>query len=144
MAYKAGITEERDVKTFSGRAGAAISPFRILTGGTDPDEVIAATSGTVFPVGVSGDASENNKATYAEDDYVNVKYDGIVFIEMSSTGNRYDRLVATTGGKGLKHVAAVAGVYGIGFAMEAWTDGQIIPVMIDRIMIEATEVDTTI
>lgn len=135
MAFTVGLGEERDVKTLSARAGAAIGLYRILQAGTDGDEVIQATAGTQFPIGVSGDASElPSKATYEENDSVEAKYDGIVYIEMSGSGARGDRVMATTGGKGLKHLQS-DGIYVIGHAMKAWADGDVIPIMIDRYMI---------
>ena len=132
MAYASGQTEERHVKTMPGRAGAAILDYRILQAGTDPDEVIEATAGTQFPIGVSGNASETTtKASYEENDPVAVKYDGVVFVSMEGTGARGDRVMATTAGQGTEHTTE-DGVYILGHATQAWADGDVIPVMIDR------------
>jgi hypothetical protein len=143
MARTGGITEERDVCTFSAKCDSTISPYRIVKAGTDADEVAAATAGTVFPIGVSGDGSENNKGTYADHDYCNVKYAGIVKISMASTGTRGQRVVATTAGQGTAHSIETEGVWVIGVAMEAWVANQVIPVMINRQFIADTESITT-
>ena len=127
MGYNAGCTEERDVKTMPAKAGAAVSPYRILKAGTDPDEVIHATNQNSFFVGVSGNASENGAATYANHDPIEMKYAGVVYVEMSSSGNRGDRVTATTAGVGVKHTTQ-AGSWILGVAMQDWTYGQIIPV----------------
>jgi|GEM_PF-2220781 len=134
MAWDAGQGEERHVMTINARAGATVAPYRICKKGTDPDEVIVTTAGTDMPIGVSGNASENNAATYAEHDPIALKVYGIVYVEMSGVGLRSDRVMPTASGKGLRHVNT-DGVYVLGFAMEAWTDGQIIPVMIDRFFV---------
>lgn len=139
MAWNKGITEERDISLLPAKADGAISPYRIVVAGTDPDEVAAASAATVYPLGVSGDGSENNKGTYADGDSVNVKYSGIVRLEMSGTGSRHGRVVATTGGLGLAHSIETEGVYVFGIAMEDWTSGQIISVLIDRYLIADTE-----
>ena len=139
MAWDAGITEERDVLLLPARAGAAISPHRIVIAGTDADEVEAASDGSVYPIGVSGDGSEVNKGTYAENDSVNVKYAGIVKLSMSGTGSRGNRVTATTNGQGTAHDIQTEGVWVLGIAMESWTSGQVIPVLIDRHLIQDTE-----
>lgn len=131
MGYDSGQTEERDVKTMPGRCGTTVNPYRILKKDADADEVIQAAAGTDFPVGVSGNGSENNSNTYAAEDPVRIKYAGIVYINMAGTGVRYDRVMSNATGQGIRHVNT-DGVYVIGYAMEAWTDGQTIPVMIDR------------
>jgi hypothetical protein len=127
MSYSAGITEERDVKVMPGRAGAAINPYRILKAGTDPDEVIHNTNQNLFPVGVSGNASENGKATYEENDPVAIKYDGMVYVEMTGTGSRGDRVTSGAAGVGAKHTTQ-AGSWILGVATQDWTSGQVIPV----------------
>jgi hypothetical protein len=144
MAYDKGITEERDILYLPAKADGAISPYRIVVAGTDADEVAAASAATVFPIGVSGDGSENNKGTYADHDTVNVKYSGIVKISMSGTGSRGGRVVATTAGQGTAHDITTEGVYIFGYAMESWTSGQVIPVLIQRQLITDTESMTTI
>jgi hypothetical protein len=143
MAWNSGITEERDVLVLPAKADGTISPYRIVIAGTDADEVQDASDGTAFPIGVSGDGSENNKGTYADHDTVNVKYAGIVKISMASTGSRGDRVVATTGGQGTRHEIDTEGVWIIGNAMQSWTANQVIPVMISRQFIADTEsIDT--
>jgi hypothetical protein len=127
MAYTSGITEERDVKVMSARAGAAVSPYRILQGGTDSDEVIHATNQNNFLVGVSGNGSENGKATYEENDPIAMKYGGIVYVEMSGTGSRGDRITAGAAGVGVKHTS-LPGSWILGVATKAWKDGEVIPV----------------
>jgi len=134
MGFGSGITEERDVCTLKGRAGAAVSPYRILKAGTDFDEVILATNQNYPFEGVSNNASENGAATYAEHDPVVIKYSGIVYVEMSGTGTRHDRVTATTAGKGIKHTTQ-QGAWILGFAEQDWTDGQIIPVRITQFYI---------
>lgn len=139
MSWTQGITEERDVKKMPGRAGAAVELYRILQAGTLGYEVIQATAGTQFPIGVSGNDSENvDKLLYESGDEIAIKYDGIVYIKMSGTGARGDRVMATTGGKGLKH-ATSDGVYIIGHSTVSWVDGDVIPVMIDRYLISNFE-----
>ncbi len=143
MAWNSGITEERDVLVLPAKADGTISPYRIVIAGTDADEVQDASDGTAFPIGVSGDGSENNKGTYADHDTVNVKYAGIVKVSMSGTGSRGARVVATTGGQGTNHTMATEGVWIIGYAMESWTSDQVIPVLISRQLIADTEsIDT--
>jgi len=134
MGWDEGTTEERDVLTMPAKAGAAVAIYRILKKGVAANEVLVTTAGTDMPQGVSGNASEDNKATYATGDYIALKYMGIVYIKMSGVGLRNDRVMPTANGLGLRHVNT-DGVYVIGFAMEAWTDGQIIPVMIDRFFV---------
>ncbi len=143
MSWTAGFSGERDVLTVAGRAGAAINPFRILKFGTDADEVEQATAGTVYPVGVSGNGSENNKGTYAENDAVNVKYSGMVKISMSGTGSKGNRVMATTAGQGTRHPMTTEGVWTVGIAMEDWVANQVITVLIERQFIVDTEsIDT--
>jgi hypothetical protein len=141
MAWTAGHTEEKDVKSLSANAEAEVNPHRIVTAGTLPGDIKQATAATQWPMGVSGDASLQNSTVYALGDQVDVKYDGVVYIEMSSTGLRGAVVAATTAGKGTTlAVAAGEEKYGIGFAMEAWSDGRVIPVMIDRMLVHG---DTT-
>jgi len=139
MAWDSGITEERDVLVLPAKADGTISTYRIVIAGTDADEVQEASDGTAFPIGVSGDASEVNKASYADHDSVNVKYSGIVKVSMASTGSRGDRVVATTSGQGTRHDIQTEGVWILGYAMQSWTAGQVIPVMISRQLIADTE-----
>lgn len=127
MAWTQGRTEERDVLFMPVRAGAALSPYRLLKAGTDADEVIVATNQNDFIEGVSGDASENGKATYEEHDPIQMKYDGVVFVEMSGTGDRDDRVTAGAAGVGAKHTS-LPGSWIFGVATKAWVDGDIIPV----------------
>jgi hypothetical protein len=131
MSYESGITEERDVKKMPGRCGAAVSPYRILKAGTDADEVIHATNQNSFLIGVSGNASENGASTYLENDPVAIKYQGIVYVEMTGTGSRGDRVTSGADGKGAKHTT-LPGSWILGVATQDWTDGQIIPVEIQK------------
>ena len=131
MGYDAGRTEEKDVKKMSVLAGAEVNAYRILKKGSSQDEVIQATLATDFPLGISGAGSLENAETYDDGDAIDVAYSGIRQLEMSGTGNQDGRVTATTGGKGIAHTTA-DGVYIIGYAMQSWTDGQIIPVLIDR------------
>lgn len=134
MAFTAGRTEERDKKFAPARAGAAISPYRILKAGTDPDEVIHATNQNDFFEGISGDASENGAATYAEHDPVQMVYAGIAYIHMSGSGSRGDMITATAAGKGVAFTSQ-AGSWIIGVATKAFVDGDIIPVEICKFYI---------
>lgn len=134
MAFNSGITEERDVKLMPARAGAAVSPYRILQAGTDGDEVIHATNQNNPLLGVSGNASENGKATYEEDDPIKMKYAGVVYVEMSGTGSRGARVTAGAAGVGVAHTT-LPGSYILGIATQDWTDGQIIPVEITKFYI---------
>jgi hypothetical protein len=127
MAYNAGIVEEKDVLTLQGRCGAAVSPYRLLKAGTDPDEVIHATNQNSPFEGVSDNASENGAATYLENDPIRIKYRGIIYIEMTGTGDRGDRVTSGATGLGAKHTTQ-QGAWIFGFAEQAWTSGQIIPV----------------
>jgi len=134
MAFNKGITEERDVKLMPGRCGAAVSPYRILQAGTDPDEVIHATNQNNFLVGVSGNASENGASTYVENDPIAIKYSGVAYVEMTGTGSRGDRITAGAAGVGAKHTT-LPGSWILGIATQDWTDGQIIPVEITKFYI---------
>lgn len=134
MAYEGGLTEQRDIVTFQARAGATINPYRIVMKGTDPDEVIQSTGGTNTPLGISGDASEANADTYSENDPVAVRYGGIVYLSMSGVGVHGDRVMSNATGQGIRHVNT-DGVWVIGIALQAWTDGQVIPVLIDRMFV---------
>lgn len=129
MAWTQGRTEERDVLHAPVRAGAAVNPYRLLKAGTDADEVIVATNQNDFIEGVSGDGSENGKATYAEHDPIQMKYSGIVYVEMSGTGTRGARITAGAGGVGVEHTS-LPGSWILGVATKAWADGDIIPVEI--------------
>jgi hypothetical protein len=128
MAYTKGITEERHIKLMPAKAGAAVSPYRILANGTDPDEVIHAAGSGVTPLGVSGNASENHASTYAEHDPIEMRYDGVMYIEMAGTGSRADRVMADSVGKGTRHGNSV-GAWCCGIATKDWVAGEIIPVV---------------
>jgi len=134
MAWAEGRTEERDKKFMPCEAGEAISPYRIVSAGAAAKEVIAADNGTVYPIGVTGDASENGSDTYTDGDPIALVYDGVVYIEMQGTGNQDDLVMAYTGGLGVKHVNT-DGVYILGHATQSWADGDVIPVTIDRYFI---------
>jgi len=129
MAYTKGITEERDVKCMAARCGAAVNIHRILAKGTDPDEVIQAAGGGVTPLGVSGNAAENHAATYVENDPVEMKYSGVVYIEMAGAGVRGDRVMADSVGRGIRHVNT-DGVWVVGIATKLWAAGEIIAVQL--------------
>jgi len=132
MAFAEGRTEERDKKMMPCNAGAAISPYRICQKDSgDATEVIAATAGSQFPVGVTGDASENGKTTYAENDPIQLVYEGVAYVELGGTVAQDDRIIASTGGVGVKHTTS-DGVYIFGHAMKAGVSGDIIPVLIQR------------
>jgi len=131
MAYEGGITEERDLLFLPAKAGAAIGTYRIVQADTDVDEVKAATAGTQYPLGITGDGGENGAASYAENDSLALRYGGISYLKMSGTGTRHQRVMATTGGAGIAHTSQ-DNVWTIGEAMQAWEDGQEIPVLIDR------------
>lgn len=127
MGYDYGMTEERDVKKLPAKCGAAILPYRLLKAGTLADEVIVATNQNAPFEGVSGNGSEVGKVSYETGDPIAVKYTGIIYISMSGVGLRGDRVTATAAGQGIKHTTQ-QGAYIFGIAMEAWTDGQVIPV----------------
>lgn len=129
MAYNAGITEERDVKTMPARAGAAVNPYRILRAGSDSDEVIQASNQNYAFLGVSGNASEVGKTSYEEHDPIAMKYSGVVYVEMTGTGSRGDRVTSGANGLGAKHTTQ-AGAWILGVATKDWTNGEIIAVEI--------------
>lgn len=129
MAFDIGNTEERHVKEMPGKTGAAVGKYRILKKGTNGDEFIQATAGSDFPFGVSGNNSENQtENAYSSGKPIKVKYDGVIFVEMAGTGVRGDRVMSDSDAKGVRHVNT-DGVYVIGNATKAWTDGEIIPVI---------------
>lgn len=128
MAYSVGNTEERNVKSYPGRCGAAIAKYRILAKGTDGDEFIQASDETSPVFGVSGNAGESStKVSYEENDPISVKYEGIVFIEMSGTGTRGNMVVSDADGKGIEHLPG-NGYSIVGLALNDWVDGDIITV----------------
>lgn len=129
MAYEKGITEERDKCKLPARADGEIAPYRIVVPGTEPEDVAQASTPTEYTVGISENASENGKASYEDGDPVTVAYGGIKYLEMSSIGDRGDRVMSDAEGKGVKH-SSQDNVWIIGAATQAWTDGQIIPVEI--------------
>lgn len=132
MTWAQGQTEERDLLALPGRCGGAISPYRIVCADTDPDEVKASTDPTAeYPLGISGDGGENGKATYEEDDYMAIRYSGVSYLKMSGAGSRNQRIMATTGGMGIAH-SSQDNCWTVGEAMQAWEDGQEIPVLIRR------------
>ena len=134
MAHDAGNTEERDCLTMPAYAEDAIPIYRICMKGASVMGVLVTTAGTDFPQGVSGNAGENHAASYVLNDRIKLKYMGIAYVTMSGVGVRNDRVMPTANSYGLRHVNT-DGVYVLGYAMEAWTDGQVIPVMIDRCFI---------
>lgn len=138
MAWAAGRTEEHDLLTLSIKAGATVNQYRILKKGSNADEVIQTTAATDFPVGVAGIGSMENAGTYDSGDMVDVKTFGVAYVKMSGTGNQDDRVVAGANGYGYKHVAA-DGVYVLGHATQAWADGDIIPVLINRYFLSNPE-----
>lgn len=135
MAYTAGITDERNKLNLFGRAGGIINPYRIVVPGTDPDEVIQASDYYQYPVGISGDASENGKKSYEENDSVVIYYSGIVYLKMSGTGARGNRVCSDANGKGQIHDVDLDDVWVIGMATQAWVDGDIIPIEISKLYI---------
>lgn len=135
MAYTAGLTEQRDLLKLQGVAEEAIEVYRIVTGGSATDGVIAATSTAVYPLGISGDAGENGKAGYASGDPVAIRYSGIAYLKMSGTGSKFALVIATTGGAGKARTAETG--WCVGVATKDWTDGEIIPVIIHQMYIEA-------
>jgi len=134
MAYTAGLTEQRDLLKLQGVAEEAIEVYRIVTGGSATDGVIAATSTAVYPLGISGDAGENGKASYASGDPVAVRYSGIAYLKMSGTGSKFALVIATTDGVGKARTTETG--WCIGVATKDWEDGEIIPVIIHQMYIE--------
>lgn len=135
MAYTSGLTEQRDLVTLQAVAEEAIGTYRIVTGGTASDGVVAATDADDYPLGITGDAGENGKASYEDGDPVVVRYGGIAYLTMSGQGAKFDLVTATTGGKGAEFGAITGQTTGwcIGVATKAWVDGEVIPVIIDRV-----------
>jgi len=131
MTWQAGITEERDKKHLPVEAEGAISAYRIVTFDTDTNEVRHAESGAEFALGVSGDGSEVGASTYVDGDKLALTYAGVVYIEMTGSGYKGNRIIATTSGKGTKHYDT-EGVCVLGYAMQNFNDGDIVPVLIDR------------
>jgi len=134
MAYTAGITEQKDLLKIQGVAEDAIEVYRIVTGGTAADGVVSATSTAVYPLGISGDAGENGKSSYASGDPVAIRYSGISYLKMSGTGSRFALVIATTGGAGKARKAETG--WCVGVATKDWSDGEIIPVIIHQVYIE--------
>ncbi len=135
MAYTSGLTEQRDLITLQGVAEEAIGVYRIVTGGVATDGVVAATDEDDYPLGITGDAGENGKASYESGDPVVVRYGGIAYLTMSGTGSKFDLVTATAGGKGAEFGSVSGQTTGwcIGVATKAWVDGEVIPVIIDRV-----------
>jgi hypothetical protein len=131
MSYTEGRGEERNILLAPVKAGAAVDPHKILKAGTDADEVIHATNQNNFFEGVSGNASENGAATYAEHDPIKMKTHGTVYVKMSGTGSRGDRVTSGAAGVGIKHTSQ-QGAYILGHAIKDWKDGEIIPVEINK------------
>ena len=134
MAYTSGLTEQKDLLKIQAYAEEAIDAYRIVTGGSATDGVIAATSTAVYPLGISGDAGENGKASYASGDPVAVRYSGIAYLKMSGNGSKFALVIATTGGAGKARKAETG--WCVGIATKDWTDGEIIPVIIHQVYIE--------
>ena len=135
MAWTEGITEENFVDEITAIAEAAINTYRICTSGVSPNEVKQATSGLDYPIGISRDASENpTTLAYNADAPVNLAVYGIAYLEMYSNGFRDDRVMATAGGLGMRHVAQ-DGVWILGNATKGWVNGEIIPIIIDRFVV---------
>lgn len=135
MAYTSGLTEQKDLLKIQGVAEDAIGVYRIITGSTASDGVVAATSTSVYPLGISGDAGENGKASYEANDPVAIRYSGISYLKMSGSGSRFALVIATTGGAGKARTSETG--WCIGIATKDWTDGEIIPVIIHQIYIES-------
>jgi hypothetical protein len=135
MAWTGGQGEERDVKTLNGVAEATIAKYTIVSNGTATDGIINAAGGTVFPLGVAGNGSENGADGYSTTNkQMAVKYSGIVFVKMAGAGVRGDRVMSNASGEGIRH-DGTDGVYVLGFATKAWADGDVIPVIIDRFFV---------
>ena len=135
MAYTSGLTEQRDLITLQGVAEEAIGVYRIVTGGVATDGVVAATDEDDYPLGITGDAGENGKASYEDGDPVVVRYGGIAYLTMIGTGSKFDLVTATAGGRGTKfgNVSGQTTGWCIGVATKDWVDGEVIPVIIDRV-----------
>lgn len=137
MPYTAAFTEERDVKTFQAKCGEAINPYVILCKGTDADEVKMADDGSVWPVGVAGNCSENpTETTYADHDPITVKYSGIAYVKLGGTISRDDAVIAGASGVGVA-IGNNTEVFVFGHAMRAGVTDDIIPVMIQRYYVSA-------
>ena len=132
MAYASGFTEERDKLHMMGYAEAAIGVCKIVTAGTAVNEVKASTTpASEFPLGITEDGGLNGKSSYEADDPVDLCYRGVKYLKMSGTGSRHGRIMATTAGDGISHTSQ-DNVWIVGVAMQDWTDGQEIPVLINQ------------
>lgn len=137
MTWAQGVTEERDVLTFPGQSDGTTEPYRILTGGTDVNEFVEATGNTVTPVGISRDNSENSAdsdSTYDDNAPMEIAYSGIVYVELGGTVVKFDRIMSSATGTGLRHVNT-DGAWVVGIIMEAGVAGDIKPLMIDRFFV---------
>jgi len=135
MAYTSGLTEQRDIVTLQAVAEETIGTYRIVTGGVASDGVVAAVDESDYPLGITGDAGENGKTSYASGDPVIVRYGGIAYLTMSGSGSKFDLITASSGGKGAKFGARTGQTSGwcIGVATKDWVNNEVIPVLIDRI-----------
>ncbi len=134
MAYTSGLTEQRDLQKIFGIAEESINPYLIVTGGSATDGIVKATDTSVYPLGIAGDCSEIGKSAYEANDAIAVRYKGIAYCKMSGTGNKMAIVIAGTGGAGKARTTETG--WCLGIATKAWTDGEIIPVIIHQIYIE--------
>ena len=137
MAYVAGIVEERNVKTFPSYCEGAIEPYSFVKAGTANIQVEENDAANGFCLGVSGNGSENGKATYEDGDPIAVKYGEIVYLKMAGSGSYGNRVVSNASAQGIAHTTA-DGVNVFGYAMQDWTVGMIIPILVDRCYIGDT------
>jgi hypothetical protein len=137
MAWAQGVTEERHVKTFPGQSDGTTNPYRILSGGTDVNEFVEATSATVTPVGISRDNSENTadaNTVYDDNAPMEIAYAGMAYVELGGTVVKFDRIMSNGSGQAIRHVNT-DGAWCIGVIMQAGISGDIVPVMIDRFFV---------
>lgn len=137
MSYSPGVTEEKDVKTLISFCEGAIAPYTFVKIGSSDVQVIENDTANGFCLGVSGNASENGKNTYEDEDPIAVKYEGIVYVEMAGTGSMGSRVVSDATGKGVEHTT-LDEVNVFGYALQAWTDGMVIPILVSRCFIGDT------
>jgi len=137
MSYVVGITEEKDVKSLPSFCEGAIALYTFVKVGSSDVQVIENDTADGWCLGVSGIASENGKDTYEDGDPITVKYSGIVYLKMAGTGNMGDRVASDASGQGVAHTTTdEANIFG--YALQAWTAGQIIPVLVSRCFVGDT------
>lgn len=130
MSYSEGLSEERNVKTINGECEGAIDKYSFVKIGSSNIQVSQNDLEGGFCLGVSGNASENGKNTYSDGEPIVIKYEGIVYVEMSGVGLIGNKVISNVNGKGIEASASDVEIFG--YALQDWTDGMVIPILVNR------------